>query len=230
MIFRQMIHRESSTYTYLIARRKGGEAVLIDPVIELVDRDASLIEELGLCLKYTLETHIHADHVTGAAALRARVGCQSVVSHAGGAMGVDLEVKQGSRIPFGERWLEVRETPGHTVSCVSYVLDDQSRAFTGDALFVRGCGRTDFQGGDAVTLFESVHEQILSLPDDCRLYPGHDYKGRTVTTVAEERAHNPRLGGGKTAAEFVDIMNNLNLALPARIDVALPANLRCGDA
>jgi glyoxylase-like metal-dependent hydrolase (beta-lactamase superfamily II) len=226
MIFRQLFDRETCTYTYLLADK--GEAVLIDSVLEQVNRDAQFIEELGLCLKYTLETHIHADHVTGAGELRARIGCKAVVATSGGAEGVDIGVSHGDKIHFGGRYITVRATPGHTVSCVTYVLDDQSMAFTGDALMVRGCGRTDFQGGSAVTLFQSVHSQILSLPEDCALYPGHDYKGRTQTTVREERTHNPRLGGSRTLEEFIEIMDNLNLAQPARIDVAVPANRRCG--
>jgi sulfur dioxygenase len=226
MFFRQLFDRETCTYTYLLADE--GEAVLIDPVLELVSRDAQIIEELGLCLKYTLETHIHADHVTGAAQLRELVGCKAVVSQAGQATGVDRPVRHGDVIQFGQKSLTVRATPGHTSTCVTYVLDDETMAFTGDALMIRGCGRTDFQSGSSETLFESVHTQILSLPPTCRLYPGHDYKGRTVTTVAEELAHNPRLGGGNTMAQFVEIMDNLNLSQPAQIHIAVPANLRCG--
>ncbi len=226
MLFRQLFDRETCTYTYLLA--DGREAVLIDPVLELVDRDAQIIEELGLCLKFTLETHIHADHVTGAALLRAQVGCKAVVSQAGQALGADVPVSHGDVIRFGTRQLTVRATPGHTDTCVTYVLDDETMAFTGDALMIRGCGRTDFQSGSARTLYHSVHTQILSLPQSCRLYPGHDYKGRTVTTVAEELAHNPRLGGGNTVEQFVDIMDNLKLGQPARIRIAVPANQRCG--
>ena len=226
MIFRQLFDRETCTYTYLLA--DDCEAVLIDPVLEHVDRDAQIIDELELCLKFTLETHIHADHVTGAAGLRDKVGCLAVVSEAGQAVGADKPVRHGDVINFGTRHLTVRATPGHTDTCVTYVLDDESMAFTGDALMIRGCGRTDFQSGSAQTLFKSVHSQILSLPSSCRLYPGHDYKGRTVTTVKEELAHNPRLGGGRTVAQFIEIMDNLDLSQPARIHIAVPANLRCG--
>ncbi len=226
MIFRQLFDRETCTYTYLLA--DGGEALLIDPVLELVERDVQLIAELGLCLKFTLETHIHADHITGAAQLREKLGSQPVVSQAGNAIGVGRAVRHGDIIQFGQRHLAVRATPGHTNTCVSYVLDDASMAFTGDALMIRGCGRTDFQSGNSTTLYESVHTQIFSLPDHCTLYPGHDYKGRTSTTVAEEREHNGRLGGGNTVEQFVEIMDNLNLSQPARIQIAVPANLHCG--
>lgn len=228
LLFRQLFDPATSTYTYLLADMAVREAVLIDPVREQFDRDVSLLRELGLELHYTLETHVHADHITGAGLLRKRWGCRTVVARKAAAQCVDIEVVERSRIAFGSRYLEVRETPGHTDGCVTYVLDDQSMAFTGDALLIRGCGRTDFQQGDSRRLYQSVHEQILSLPDTCSLYPGHDYKGRMVTTVAEEKAFNPRLGGGKTADEFVEIMNALKLALPQRIDVAVPANLRCG--
>ena len=226
MLFRQLFDRETCTYTYLLA--DGCEAVLIDPVLAHVDRDVQIIAELGLSLKYTLETHIHADHVTGADQLRAQVGCAAVVSEAGRTTGADVQISHGDVIRFGSRHLTVRATPGHTDSCVTYVLDDETMAFTGDALMIRGCGRTDFQSGSAQALYHSVHSQILSLPQSCRLYPGHDYKGRTVTTVAEETAHNPRLGGGNTMEQFAQIMDNLKLGQPARIHIAVPANQRCG--
>ena len=226
MIFRQLFDRETCTYTYLLA--DGCEAVLIDPVREQVNRDGQLIEELELRLRYTLETHIHADHVTGAAQLRDSMGCETVASEAGGVVCVDRPVQHGDVVRFGKRHLSVQSTPGHTNSCVTYVLDDRSMAFTGDALMVRGCGRTDFQGGDAATLYASVHTQILSLPDDCHLFPGHDYTGRTMTTVAEERAHNPRLGGSNTVEDFIRTMGELKLKEPGQIAVTVPANLRCG--
>jgi sulfur dioxygenase len=226
MLFRQLFDRESCTYTYLLADER--EAVLIDPVLQHVDRDAQIIQELRLDLKFTLETHIHADHITGAATLRDRLGSQAVISEAGQALCADRAVNHGDVIRFGQRHLSVLATPGHTSSCVSYLLDDESLAFTGDALMVRGCGRTDFQNGDAATLYQSVHSQILSLPARCRLYPGHDYEGRAMTTVAEELTHNPRLGGGRTVDQFVEIMDQLKLPQPAKIDIAVPANLKCG--
>lgn len=225
MIFRQLFDRDSCTYTYLLGDPATGEALLIDPVLELVDRDLQIVEELGLKLAMTLDTHVHADHVTGAQVLRERVGSAIVYPAGSGANGPDREMGHGEVVQCGSIALEVRHTPGHTASSVTYVLADQSMAFTGDTLLIRGCGRTDFQEGSATTLFASVHEQILSLPDACKLYPGHDYKGRTVTTVAEERAHNPRLGGDRTLEQFVTIMDGLGLAYPAKIDIAVPANL-----
>lgn len=228
MLFRQLFDPESSTYTYLLADEAAREAVIIDPVRDQVERDALLVEELGLRLVYVLDTHVHADHVTAAGVLRRRFGAKTVASVHGGPGCADVLVEDGAVIRFGARSIEVRSTPGHTDGCVTYVLDDRSMAFTGDALLIRGCGRTDFQQGDPSKLFASVHQKILSLPASTLLYPGHDYKGRTVTTVDEELRLNPRLGGGKSEAEFVAIMQGLRLANPKKIDEALPANLRCG--
>lgn len=230
MIFRQLYDADTSTYTYLLADEASREAVLIDSVREQAERDLQIIEELGLVLCYVLETHVHADHVTGAGVLRDRTGCRTVVSRHGGAPCADIQVDHGDRISFGRRYVEVRATPGHTNGCITYVLDDLSKAFTGDALLIRGCGRTDFQQGNARLLWRSVHEQIFSLGDECLLYPGHDYKGRSVTSVAEERRHNPRLGGTRTLEEFVAIMDGLGLAPPKRIAEAVPANQNCGVA
>jgi sulfur dioxygenase len=226
LTFRQLFDRESCTYTYVLADRNGA-AVIIDPVLELVDRDARLLDELGLDLRWILDTHVHADHITGAGALQRRFSAPRAIARASGAS-ADRLLEEGDRVALGERWLEVRATPGHTAGDVTYVLDDQSCAFTGDALLVRGCGRTDFQEGNSHTLFRSVRERILSLPDDTRLYPAHDYGGRTVTTVREERAFNPRLGDAKTEEQFVEIMAHLGLAPPAKLAVAVPANLRGG--
>lgn len=228
MLFRQLYDSESSTYTYLLADEETRDAVIIDPVIEQLERDVALIGELGLKLRYALDTHVHADHVTGAGALRQRLGAKTVVSERGGAPCADVQVKHGDHVAFGRYTLEVRETPGHTDGCLTYVSQDRGMAFTGDALLVRGSGRTDFQQGDARRLYRSVHEQIFSLPDSCLLYPAHDYKGRTVTSVAEEKVLNPRLGGGKSEGEFVAIMQALQLPRPKKIDVAVPANLQCG--
>ncbi len=228
MLFRQLFDAESSTYTYLLADEKTREAVIIDPVLEQASRDVELVKELGLTLRCALDTHVHADHVTGLGTLREALGCKTVLSARAGVGCADRAVKQGDRIEFGSRFLEVRETPGHTNGCLTYVLDDRSMAFTGDAVLIRGNGRTDFQQGSAETLYRSIHEQIFSLPDETLLYPGHDYKGRTVTSVGEEKRLNPRIGGGKTLAEFVAIMDGLKLAHPKKIDVALPANLTCG--
>ena len=226
LLFRQLFDRESCTYTYVLADPNRA-AVIIDPVLEHVDRDARILEELGLALQWILDTHVHADHITGAGALQRRFGVRRAISRASGAQ-ADRLLEDGDRIDFGERSLEVRLTPGHTAGDVTYVLDDQSRAFTGDALLVRGCGRTDFQEGDSHRLFHSVRERILSLPDDTQLYPAHDYVGRTVTTVREERAFNPRVGDGHSEEEFVHLMANLGLAKPAKIDMAVPANLKGG--
>lgn len=225
MIFRQLFDRDTCTYTYLLADEDTREAILIDPVRELVDRDVALLNELDLRLVASVETHVHADHVTGAWGLKQATGCD-IVYPAVSKLAADRLVGAGDEIRFGQHALEVRPTPGHTAACTSYVLDDM--VFTGDALFIRGCGRTDFQGGSAETLYASVHEQIFSLPDATRIFPGHDYNGRTMSTVAEEKAHNPRLGGGKTVQEFTAIMDGLGLAYPRYIDQALPGNRRLG--
>lgn len=227
MIFRQLFDPASSTYTYLLADPVSREALIIDPVREQVERDIALIEELALTLRYALETHVHADHVTGAGLLRRRLGCRTAVSAAGPAC-ADVPLVDGDSIRVGSLTLEARATPGHTDTCMTYVSADRTLAFTGDALLIRGCGRTDFQQGDPRRLYRSVHDRILSLPDETLLYPGHDYRGRTVTTVAEEKAHNPRLGAGRREDEFVEIMNHLGLAPPKKMDVAVPANLECG--
>ncbi len=228
MIFRQLFDPQSSTYSYLLGDERSGEAVLIDPVFEQARRDRALIAELGLKLRYTLETHVHADHVTGAWLLKQRLGSRIVLCAASGAQGADVALAHGDRVEFGSRYLEARETPGHTNGCMTYVLDDESMAFTGDSLLIRGCGRTDFQQGSARTLYRSVHSQIFTLPPSCLLYPGHDYRGLTVTSVDEERRLNPRLGSGIGEADFAGYMNNLGLPHPKQIDVAVSANLQCG--
>ncbi|HCH64336.1 MAG TPA: hypothetical protein DFR83_16140 [Deltaproteobacteria bacterium] len=228
MIFRQLFDRSSCTYTYLLADEESRLAVLIDPVLELVERDLQILAELRLSLRYTIETHLHADHITGGAKIRAALGSECVVAHAAGDTLADRKVHHGDEIRFGAHTLEVRCTPGHTNGCASYVDHHGRRVFTGDALMVRGCGRTDFQQGSPETLFASVHEQIFSLPGDYAIYPGHDYRGRTSSTVEEERQHNPRLGNGRSLMEFRQIMGALNLSHPAKIDVAVPANRRCG--
>ncbi len=228
MIFRQLFDAESSTYTYVLGDEHSREAVIIDPVIEHVERDLTLLAELNLKLTYALDTHVHADHVTALGTLRDRTGCKTVLSEKAGVGCADRFVQDQERIEFGDYALIVRETPGHTSGCLTFVLSDASMAFTGDVLLIRGSGRTDFQQGDARVLYQSVHEKIFSLPDGCLLYPGHDYKGRTCSSVGEEKAHNPRLGGNRDVEAFVDIMSKLQLAYPKKIDVALPANLQCG--
>lgn len=228
MLFRQLFDLESSTYTYLLADEETKEAVLIDPVFEQIERDVGILKELGLRLTHVLDTHVHADHVTAAGTLRERLGAKTVVSERSGSGCPDLLVKDGDHVDFGRYRLEVRETPGHTNGCITYVLSDHSMAFTGDALLIRGTGRTDFQQGDASTLYRSVHDKIFTLPDSCTLYPAHDYKGRTSSSVGEEKQHNPRLGDGRSQADFVRIMSELKLAYPKKMDVAVPANLHCG--
>ena len=228
MIFRQLFDPQSSTYTYLLADPAAREAVLIDPVFEQARRDVALIGELGLTLRWSLETHVHADHVTSAWLLRRRLESRIGVGASSGAEGADRLLADGEWVDFGRRRLEVRATPGHTDGCVTYVLDDRSMAFTGDAVLIRGCGRTDFQQGDPRRLFRAVHGRILTLPDACLLYPAHDYRGLTATSVAEERMFNPRFGGQVGIEDFVGYMTNLGLPHPRQMDVAVPANLRCG--
>ena len=227
MFFRQFLEPTSSTLTYLLADPMTGDAVIIDPVLETVERDVQNIRDLGLTLRWTLETHVHADHITGASALKDRLGCKTAASVHAGLDCADRALVHGDRVAFGQYALTVVETPGHTLCSVSYLTDSPHRmAFTGDALLIRGCGRTDFQNGSATILHQSIHREIFRLPDDTTVYPGHDYKGRTASTVGEERRLNPRLT--KTEAEFVALMAELNLPRPKLIDVAVPANLQCG--
>jgi glyoxylase-like metal-dependent hydrolase (beta-lactamase superfamily II) len=228
MIVRQLFDLETSTYSYLLADSDTREAVLIDPVLEKMQRDAALLGELELRLLYTLETHVHADHVTAASRLRDALASKVAVGAASGVRNADLWLRDGERLRFGRHELEVRATPGHTNGCVTYVEAAAHVAFTGDALLIRGCGRTDFQEGDARTLFRSVRERIFSLPDETLLYPAHDYAGRSVTTVGEEKRWNRRLGLSVSESGFIELMAELKLAYPKRIDVAVPANLQCG--
>jgi glyoxylase-like metal-dependent hydrolase (beta-lactamase superfamily II)/rhodanese-related sulfurtransferase len=228
MIFRQLFDPQSATYTYLLADGGTREAIVIDPVFEQARRDAALIEELGLRLRWTLETHVHADHVTGAWLLKERLGSRIAISAESGAEGADSYLKEADRVAFGKRHVQARATPGHTGGCLTYVLDDGSMAFTGDALLIRGCGRTDFQQGDPQRLFRSVRAQIFSLPDECTLFPGHDYRGLTATSVAEEKLYNPRLAEGILEQDFVGYMKHLGLPHPKQMEQAVPANLKCG--
>jgi glyoxylase-like metal-dependent hydrolase (beta-lactamase superfamily II)/rhodanese-related sulfurtransferase len=227
-IFRPLFDPASSTWSYLLGDRASGEAVLIDPVFEQVRRDETLIRELGLTLVCTLETHVHADHVTGAWLLRQRLGSRIALAASSGASGADRLLRDGDRVGFGARHLQVRATPGHTSGCLSYVLDDESRVFSGDCLLIRGCGRTDFQQGDTAALYRSVHLQLFTLPGDCLVHPGHDYNGMGVSSIGEERRFNPRLGGNVAEADFAGFMQHLNLPHPKKMDLAVPANLRCG--
>ena len=228
LIFRQLFDPQSSTYTYLLGDAAAREALLIDPVFEQARRDVALLQELGLRLAWTLETHVHADHVTGAWLLRERLGSRIALAKSGGAEGADRTLEAGERVAFGKRHLEVRATPGHTNGCLSYVLDDRSMVFTGDAVLIRGCGRTDFQQGSAKTLYRSVREQVFTLPDACLIYPAHDYRGLTASSVGEEKLYNPRLAESVGEGDFVGYMEHLGLAHPRQMDAAVPANLQCG--
>jgi sulfur dioxygenase len=228
LLFRQLFDALTGTFTYLLADVASGEGVLIDSVFEQHERDLSLIRELGIHLVACLDTHAHADHVTGSWLMQQATGAAIALAAAARAENVTQPLQHGDRVAFGGRSLEVRSTPGHTDGCVSYVLDDRSMAFTGDALLVRGCGRCDFQQGDAHTLWRSITEQLFTLPESCLLYPGHDYTGRTVTSVAEEKAFNARLGGAATERDFVGHMQNMKLPHPHKIAEALPGNLRSG--
>ena len=228
LIFRQLFDPTSSTYTYLLGDSESGEALLIDPVFEQARRDLALLRELGLRLTTTLETHVHADHVTAAWLMKLQSQSRIAMPAESGAAGADVLLAHGERIAFGRYGLNVRATPGHTHGCITFVTDDEAMAFTGDCLLIRGSGRTDFQQGDARAMYRSVRTQILSLPSTCLLYPAHDYRGITVTTVAEERRYNPRLGGDSSEGDFVGYMSNLGLPHPKLIHIAVPANLRCG--
>lgn len=227
MIFRQLFDRESSTFTYLVGDEASGEAALVDPVIENVDRDLALVRELSLRLVAVLDTHVHADHVTGAGMLRDRTNAKTFVSAAGGAPCADVLLRDGDVVRVGALEIRALATPGHTGGCMSYFVD--GRVMTGDTLLVRGCGRTDFQDGDAATLYRSVHDKLFILPDATLVYPGHDYRGFTCSTIAEEKKLNPRLGGGVTLDAFVATMKALDLPPPAKIHEAVPANRACGQ-
>jgi glyoxylase-like metal-dependent hydrolase (beta-lactamase superfamily II) len=231
MLFRQLFEPEASAYTYLLACEQTGQAALIDPVLETVERDLDLIQSLGLTLACTIETHIHADHVTGAGRLRALSGSKAGFPARSGAEFVDFTIDEGQPVAIGDIALRPLYTPGHTDDHHSYLVESAgtARVFTGDALLIEGCGRTDFQAGDAATLYRSVHEKILGLPEDTLIYPAHDYNQRHVSSVGQELARNPRLGGGKTVDEFVAIMAALNLPRPKKMDVAVPANKACGE-
>jgi len=226
MQIRQLFDPESSTFSYLLWDSVTREAALIDPVHAQVNRDIQLVRELGLTLRYTLETHVHADHVTGSGLLRQALNSIVMVHENSRTKCADVQIKGGDFIPLGAKRINVLNTPGHTDSDISYQV--AGAVFTGDSLLIRGCGRTDFQSGDASRLYQSVRQQLFTLPGDTIVYPGHDYQGRCCSTIAEEMAHNPRLGVDKSLEEFIDIMSNLKLAPPKHIHEALPSNLRCG--
>lgn len=227
-MFRQLFDPVSSTYTYLLGCDESRDAVVIDPVFEQHARDTALVRELGFNVRYVLDTHIHADHVTSAWLMRTSMNAEIVLSRRYGVEQVDVAVDQGDVLGFGNCSLTVRATPGHTNGCLTYVTSDQDMAFTGDCLMIRGAGRTDFQAGDVHVMWGSIREQIFTLPDECLVYPGHDYSGRTVSTVGEEKRFNPRIGGDAREEDFVGYMENLGLAHPKLIDIAVPANLKSG--
>lgn len=225
MIFRQLFDLESSSYTYLLASRSGGEAVIIDPVDELTDMYVTLIEQLGLKLVYALDTHTHADHITALGALRERTHCTTVMGDRTRAECVDLRLAEDEKLDVDGIKLRAIFTPGHTDESMSFVMDD--RVFTGDVLLYRGTGRTDFQGGDPHKSWDSIVNKLFRLSEDTLVYAAHDYKGWTVSTIREEKRYNPRIAG-KTEAEYVAIMQSLNLPDPKLMDIAVPANLACG--
>lgn len=227
MLFRQLFDQDTWTYTYLIADPKTKEAVLVDSVIEQVERDYKLINELGLTLKYCLETHVHADHITGAGKLRELTGCETIVPEKARIACADRHIRHGEVLNVGEVEIQAIATPGHTDSHMAYLVNGD-RVLTGDALFVRGCGRTDFQSGDAGTLYDSVTENLFTLPDGTLVYPAHDYRGHSVSTIAEEEQWNPRFTG-RTRDQFIEFMNGLNLPDPKKIMEAVPANEQCGN-
>ncbi|MGZ3809286.1 MAG: MBL fold metallo-hydrolase [Bacteriovorax sp.] len=226
MIFYQMIEAETSTYTYLLADELTKEAILIDTVLETVERDLLLLSEMGLTLKYVIDTHLHADHITGAGEIRKRTGAKSAISHAAHVSCADIALKDGDVLTFGRYSLNALETPGHTDGCMSFHIDGM--IFTGDVLLIRGTGRTDFQQGDPKKMYQSINEKIFSLPLETKIYPGHDYKGLTYSTVELEKKFNPRIGGNRSQEEFIKIMNELKLAYPKKMDIAVPANKVCG--
>ena len=225
MIFRQLFDSTSGTYTYLLASRHGGEALIVDPVLERVDRYLQLVRELDLRLVKAVDTHLHADHVTALGALRDRTHCITVMGEQTHADVVSMRVAEGDRIEIEGLRLDVLYTPGHTDDSYSFVLGD--RVFTGDTLLIRGTGRTDFQNGDPRAQYDSIFNKLLKLPDETLIYPAHDYKGDTVSTIGEEKLFNPRLKV-KSADEYAELMNNLKLPNPKMMDVAVPANMQVG--
>lgn len=228
MLFRQLYDNETSTYTYLIADETTKEAALVDPVLEQVERDFNLIKELGLTLRYCLETHIHADHITGTGKLRELTDCAGVVPENAQAACANRFIKDGEVIQLGAIEIKAIATLGHTDSHMSYLVN-QNHILTGDSLFIRGCGRTDFQSGNPGLMYDHVTQKLFTLPDETLVYPGHDYRGHLVSTIGEEKQYNPRFVG-KDRDSFIEQMNNLNLPNPKKLAEAVPANQQCGNA
>lgn len=226
MKIRQLFDQETWTYTYLLWDEATKEAAIIDSVKEKLERDVKYIQDLGLTLKYALETHIHADHVTAAGLLRDRLGAKTAVHANGGAKCADIQVQQDDKFKLGEQEITALHTPGHTSGDVTYAIEGS--LFTGDALLIRACGRTDFQQGDSETLYHSITNILFQYPDETVVYPGHDYDGFTQSSIGEEKALNPRLANAKPKEEFTAIMDNMELPKPKRIDVAVPGNMACG--
>jgi sulfur dioxygenase len=225
MLFRQLFDQTSGTYSYLLASRRGGEALIIDPVLEKVDRYLQLVRELDLKLVKAVDTHMHADHITGLGALRDKTRCTTVMGEQTKADVVSIRLTDGDKLTIEGLSLDVLYTPGHTDDSYSFVMPD--RVFTGDTLLIRGTGRTDFQNGDARQQYDSIFGRLLKLPESTLVYPAHDYKGDTVSTIGEEKTYNPRLQV-KSVDEYVELMNNLKLANPKMMDVAVPANMKVG--
>lgn len=227
LIFRQLQDPESHTYTYILGDVDAKEAVLIDSVSEQTERDLQLLQELGLRLKLILETHVHADHITGAWKLRQQTGASIAMSKQSCIDMADQLLDDGETIYIGAVPVKTIATPGHTKSCMSFLFDH--KVLTGDTLLIRATGRCDFQEGSAEQLYDSITNKLFTLPDSTLVYPAHDYRGFTCSSIGEEKRFNQRIGGGKSKEEFVAIMNSLNLAYPKKMDIAVPANLRCGS-
>ena len=228
LIFKQLFDQTSATFSYLLADADSGAAVFIDTVYERHERDLSLVRELELKLLACLETHCHADHVTGAWLMKHTTGCEIMASGQSNIEMLDRSLSQDSRVEFGAHALTVIETPGHTAGCISYLLEDESMIFTGDSLLIRGCGRTDFQQGSARKLFHSIKDRLFALPDRCIVYPAHDYSGRTASSIGEEKKFNPRIGGQANENDFVTYMDNMRLPHPMQLEFAVPANIKAG--
>lgn len=226
MKIRQLFDHETWTYTYLVWDEVTKEAAIIDSVKEQFNRDVKYINDLGLSLIYALETHVHADHITASGLLREEFGAKTAIHIEGGVECADIQIQQGSEFTLGKQTIVALHTPGHTNADVSYAID--GALFTGDALLIRGCGRTDFQQGCANTLYHSINDVLFQFADDTIVYPGHDYSGFTTSTIGEEKALNPRLGNAKPKKDFTEIMDNMNLPQPKKIDIAVPGNIACG--